>query len=456
MVTAVTNTDGQNVIARLERLPQSWWHLRTRIVVGTATFFDAFDALSIAVTLPALIGLWKLVPSQIGFIISAGYVGQIVGAFFFGWFAERYGRIKSLIGSVAIMSVFSLACACAWDYNSLLWFRTIQGIGLGGEVPIAAAYIAEIAKANTRGRFVLLYESVFPVGLLVTSLVAVWAVPTLGWQSMYIIGAAPAFLIFILLRAVPESPRWLVTQGRVADADKVVTELEKIISNGNVSSLPPPGVVPVPVQERALFSGLFEGIYLKRTLVVWSFWFLTSLVSYTLIVWLPSIYRTVFNMPVSEALMFGVFNTAAGLCGGLVAAFAVDSWGRKNWFMLAFFGGAIPLLWLGYNAANLTANMVLIYSAICSFFSSSMLLSLYVYTPEIYPTRNRALGSSVATSWQRVGSIVGPMFVSMSIGGGHGLGTVFLVFAGASLLAGVIAIFFMQETKKRLLEEMSP
>jgi putative MFS transporter len=160
-------------------------------------------------------------------------------------------------------------------------------------------------------------------------------------------------------------------------------------------------------------------------------------------------------MPVSDALMFSVLNTAAGLVGGLIAAFAVDTWGRKNWFMLAFFGGAVPLLWLGYNAENLTADMVLIYSSICSFFSSSMLLSLYVYTPEIYPTRNRALGSSVATSWQRIGSIVGPMFVSMSLGG-HGLGTVFLVFAAASLLAGIIAVFFMQETKKRVLEEMSP
>jgi len=93
------------------------------------------------VTLPALVGLWKLVPGQIGFLISAGYIGQIVGAVFFGWFAERYGRIKALVGSVAILSLLSLACAFSWNYESLLVFRTLQGIGLGGEVPIAAAYI---------------------------------------------------------------------------------------------------------------------------------------------------------------------------------------------------------------------------------------------------------------------------------------------------------------------------
>jgi len=448
-------TDGQSIIARLERLPQSWWHVKTRIVVGTATFFDAFDALSIAVTLPALVGLWKLVPGQIGFLISAGYIGQIVGAVFFGWFAERYGRIKALVGSVAILSLLSLACAFSWNYESLLVFRTLQGIGLGGEVPIAAAYIAEIAKANTRGRFVLLYESIFPVGLVAASLLAVWAVPTLGWQSMFVIGAFPALLIFLLLSLVPESPRWLVNRERISDADAVVSKLEKIISKGNVSSLPPPVPVPQPIPERARFASLFEGIYLKRTLVVWAFWFLSSLVSYTLIVWLPTIYRTVFKMPVADALLFGVLNTVAGLVGGLIAAFAVDAWGRRNWFILAFVGAALPLLWLGYNSDQLTATMVLWFSSACSFFASSMLLALYVYTPEIYPTRNRALGSSIATAWQRVGSIVGPMFVSFSIGG-YGLGAVFLVFAAASLLAALIAVFLMQETSRRVLEELSP
>jgi len=191
--------------------------------------------------------------------------------------------------------------------------------------------------------------------------------------------------------------------------------------------------VPQPIPERARFASLFEGIYLKRTLVVWAFWFLSSLVSYTLIVWLPTIYRTVFKMPVADALLFGVLNTVAGLVGGLIAAFAVDAWGRRNWFILAFVGAALPLLWLGYNSDQLTATMVLWFSSACSFFASSMLLALYVYTPEIYPTRNRALGSSIATAWQRVGSIVGPMFVSFSIGG-YGLGAVFLVFAAASLL----------------------
>ena len=82
-----------NVVARIERLPTSWWHVKTRIIVGVATFFDAFDALAIATVLPVLVPMWKLTPPQIGLLISAGFLGQLIGALFFGWIGERFGRM---------------------------------------------------------------------------------------------------------------------------------------------------------------------------------------------------------------------------------------------------------------------------------------------------------------------------------------------------------------------------
>src|SRR3954468_24599673 len=158
-----------NVVARIERIPTSWWHVRARIIVGVATFFDAFDALAIATMLPVLVPMWKLSQPQVGIMISAGFVGQLIGALLFGWIGERFGRMPAMIGSIATFAVMSLVCAFAWDYNSLLVFRTLQGIGLGGEVPIAAVYISELTRARHRGRFVLLYELVFPIGLVAAS-----------------------------------------------------------------------------------------------------------------------------------------------------------------------------------------------------------------------------------------------------------------------------------------------
>ncbi len=194
----------EEIVARVERLPVSWWHVKTRIIIGVATFFDAFDALAIASVLPAIVPMWKLTPPQIGFLISAGFLGQLLGALFFGWIAEKYGRMTGMIWSIATFAVMSFVCALAWNYESLLVFRLIQGFGLGGEVPIAAVYISELARSNVRGRFVMLYELIFPVGIVAASLLGLWVVPMLGWQYMFLVGGIPAVLVLFLRRVLPE------------------------------------------------------------------------------------------------------------------------------------------------------------------------------------------------------------------------------------------------------------
>src|SRR3982751_167891 len=104
----------EQIAARIERLPLSPWHLKLRIIMGIALFFDAFDALAIAYVLPVLIGMWKLAPSQIGALIAAGFAGQLVGAIFFGWLAERIGRIGGAVLTVALFSLFHLVFASSW------------------------------------------------------------------------------------------------------------------------------------------------------------------------------------------------------------------------------------------------------------------------------------------------------------------------------------------------------
>ena len=119
-IAAAPEGSVDNVVARIERLPTSWWHVRTRIIVGVATFFDAFDALAIATVLPVLVPMWKIAPPQIGLLISAGFLGQLIGALFFGWIGERFGRLHAMVWSIATFAVMSFVCAFAWDYNSLL------------------------------------------------------------------------------------------------------------------------------------------------------------------------------------------------------------------------------------------------------------------------------------------------------------------------------------------------
>src|SRR5471030_3232434 len=220
------------------------------MILGVATFFDAFDLLSISFALPALVGIWKMTPAQIGLVLSAAFVGQLLGAIVAGWAAERYGRLFVTTITIAIFSVMSLACAFAWDPTSLIIFRFLQGIGLGGEVPIATTYISELARAEGRGRFYILYELVFSFGLVAAGVIGYLVVPTLGWQSMFIIGAAPALLVFFLRRLLPESPRWLVSKGRLKEADGVISEIERSVAGSGHALSAPLAAAAIPARAR--------------------------------------------------------------------------------------------------------------------------------------------------------------------------------------------------------------
>jgi putative MFS transporter len=455
------NEAAEKIVARIERLPTSWWHVKTRIIVGVATFFDAFDALAIATVLPVLAPQWQLTPPQIGLLISAGFLGQLAGALFFGWIAERYGRMSAMIASIATFAVMSLVCALAWNYHSLLAFRLIQGIGLGGEVPVAAVYISELTKAHNRGRFVLLYELVFPIGLTAASLVGLWVVPRWGWQWMFVIGALPALLALALRWLLPESPRWLATRGRTAEAEAVVSLIERETERSTGRPLPPVMPVVAAIDRPASWSDLFGPLYLRRTLVVWVIWFAAYFVNYGLSIWLSTLYRVVFQLPLDVALRYSLMTQAAGLVGTLICALSIDRVGRRPWFTGAFACAAVALALLWWYGTD-SAERVLVYVTIAYFFISTINLGVYVYTPELYPTRARAFAVGTATAWLRFASMIGPYAVGLMIGArltptqAVDLPKVFLAFGAVAALAAVITGLYAIETKGRVLEEVSP
>jgi putative MFS transporter len=445
-----------DISSRIERMPISSWHVKARILVGTATFFDAFDALTIAQVLPVLAVFWKLTGPQIGFLISVGYVGQLLGALFFGWLAEREGRVLAMIFAILTFSCMSIACALSWDYHSLLVFRTIQGFGLGGEVPIAAAYISEMTKAQGRGRFVLLYELIFSVGVVTAGIVGYWLVPLLGWQYMFVIGAAPVLLLYTVYNWLPESPRWLASKGRFDEADRALSSIERQVERATGKPLPP--VAPVAtigtaVSQSSAWSTILSPIYLRRTLMVWSIWFGAYIVYYGIGTWLPTLYRTVFHLPLEVALRYGLISNGIGFLGAALCALTIDYFGRRFWFSISLGGSAVFLGVLWQLGAS-SPEQVLIYSSGAYFFATAAAVGVYLYTPELYPTRVRALGVATATAWLRLASIVGPTIVgTMSA---YGLGSVFLTFAAAALLAAFIVMVFAVETKGGVLEELSP
>jgi putative MFS transporter len=444
----------EQILVRLEQMPVSSRHLRIRLFVGIATFFDGIDALAIAYVLPVLVTVWDISPHRVGILISAGYLGQLFGALFAGWMAERIGRLPTMAYTVATYAIFSLLCALSWDYTSLLVFRTLQGLGLGGEVPVAAAYINEFARAKGRGRFVLLYEQVYSAGRLMAALLGVWVVTRFGWRYMFLFGGLPALLVVFLRRCLPESPRWLASQGRLEEADRVVTELETKAPVQVTRAMLHDQPVRARPAEKAQWKELFQGAYRSRTFTSWAVWFIAFLLLNGLATWVPTLYVTVFRLPVQTSLRYGAISSIAGFAGCVTVALLIDWSGRRLWYVGAFSLAGLACVGLWFFGAW-SAVAVVVIASVTAFAANSIAMLVFLHTPEIYPTRIRALATSVASAWLRVASIAAPLFIGFTIGT-YRLGAVFLVLGVMAWIGALITGLFSMETKDRVLEEISP
>ncbi|WP_446325827.1 MFS transporter [Burkholderia pseudomallei] len=392
------------IIARIERLPANAMQIRARVLIGTATFFDGFDVITIAATLPLLIHKWGLSPNQIGMLIASGAIGQLLGAFLFPALAQKHGRVRAIAWSSAVIGVTSIACGFASTFETFVLLRIVQGLGLGGELPVAATYINEITRAHGRGRFVLLYEIVFPIGLLASMAFGAWLVPRFGWEVMYFIGGMPLLLALVLSHP----------KRRMVD--------------------------------------LFGPAYLKRTLAVATLWATCGFIQYGLSTWLPTIYKNFYHAPLQLALNLAVIGSVMGVAGSLVSALAVDVVGRKPVIVWSFVLCALSLVFAGvYHASS-----VYVVAAFCSLalgLMASGFITSYVYTPEQYPTSIRAAGCGLGSAWLKIASFVAPMVVPRAIVGGD-LSPAFYLLAAVPLIAALTVHSVGIETKGQVLEKL--
>jgi len=436
------------LLTRMESVPFSRWHLKPRIIMGSATFFDAFDALSLAFVLPVLIGMWNLSPAQIGLLIGSGYIGQAIGAIFFGWLAERRGRVFSAKWTVFLMSIMSIACVFSGNFMALFIFRFIQGIGVGGEVPVAASYINELSRAQGRGRFFMLYEMIFPLGLMISAQIGAFVVPSFGWKWMFLIGGIGGLIVFVFFFMLRESPRWLISKGRLDEAERIIEEIEASTDKR----------MPVANQvssstEKGDWKELFSTFYRKRTLVVWGLWFSAYFVSNGLNNWLPSLYNTVYHLPVGDSLRAASLTNILQTVGVFACAFLIDKVGRKRWATIAFVLTGVLLTALWISGATSPESVIYLGSAAYGMMGTITVL-LYLYTPEIYPTRMRVIGTAFATAWLRLASAIAPIMIGFILEV-SGVSTIFILFASVTVVGAILA-FKMIETREKVLEDIAP
>ncbi|MFD6530481.1 MFS transporter [Streptomyces sp. NPDC060184] len=453
MTTVAGKQASGSISARLERLPHSRWHVKVRFLIGAVTFFEAFDQLLAASALPVLTKQWHLTTGQATFAVTSASVGMLLGALAAGWLGDRIGRVRTVGLGVAVTGLASLAVALCGGIGTFSLFRFVQGLGIGGVVPVAATYINEIARSDKRGRFVLLYEMIFPAGLAAATLISVWVVPHLGWRAMFVGGALPVVIAAVLPRQVQESPRWLLARGRTEEAEAALARIEAEVVRSTAEPLPRAvGGATEDVAEGRL-ADLFRGRYLRRTAVLSGLWFVAYYVNHGISTWLPSLYTGEFGLDLTTALVYTLVSNVTGLLGTFVVALLVDRVGRRPALVGALVGTVLSLAVLALAGAT-SGGQVALFASCTTFFLYAINAALYLYSPELYPTSNRAKGAAFGGLWNRVGVILGPVAVGAVIGSGGGLPLVFAQLAVVAAVGAVIA-WFAVETKGRTLEELN-
>lgn len=445
--------------ARLDRLPLTKFHWGLLVLCGLGWMFDAMDILILGSALAALRPQWNLSPTQFGNIISFNLLGMFFGAALAGALADRFGRKAMFQATLLIYSVFTGVSAFMWNYGALAVARFLAGLGLGGELPVASTLLSEFSPAKHRGFLIVMLESFWAYGAVAAALIGYLVIPRFGWQLAFLIGALPAFYVFVLRRGVPESPRYLLSVGKRDEAEAVVRRAERAAGAPGPAPDAPPAAPSgaSPTVGRAGLLELFSAPYVQRTVMLWALWFAMVYSYYGIFTWLPGLLGGK-GFTLDRIFLFNLIITLAQIPGYFSAAYLVERWGRKPTVVTYLFLCAISAYFFGQEGLGPTPSVgqILLWGSLTSFFNLGAWGIVYTYTPELYPTRVRGTGAGFAAAFGRLGGIIAPTVVGMMLGTWKGnYSLVFIVFTIILLIGGLAVLVLGEETKGRSLEEIA-
>ena len=448
MSVSAVDSKSAELVGRLDRLPFSRWHKNLFTLCFLGVMFDACDFALFGMALPPVAREFGLNQAQAGLLATVGLVGAFLGALFWGTISDYIGRRTSFSATIGIFSLFTGLVAASWNVLSLSVFRFLSNFGLGGEVPVALTLTSEYSPSRIRGRMTGSMMAAFPLGLALAALLAYFIIPTYGWRMVFIIGVIPAVLLFFVRLVMPESVRYLLSRGRVAEAERTVAEIEAKASEGK--PLPPAVPVPAGVEERGVT--VFELLTperRKRTILLWivSFCFLWS--SNGIIFMLPQI-LVQRGFELRQIFVFLFVQAVAAFVGYTACGFLIDRFGRRPVLFLYYFVGAFFHLWFAM------ASGVWIYFAIAAvgWVNPGVYGSNGIYVSELYPTHLRATAVGWFFGIGRVGSFLAPAVVGVMLQ--YGLGAYVLHTFALSFFIASIALWAVGiETKGRVLEQIT-
>jgi len=421
--------------------------LKFIIAVAAAGFlFDSFDITIVGYALPKIREEFGLSPTQVGLVGSSALAGMGVGSWCWGWVADKWGRRVVFAATVLMFSLCTGVAGLAPTLGFLIGARFLTGLGLGGMVPIDQALVTEYAPARIRGRVASMLPLSWPMGYFSAAGMALLLVPHVGWRWLFAIGVLPAILAFIIRRRVPESPRWLASQGRHDEAReslRYVGVTDALLDQARRDVAASPARTPVP---DATFRDLFTPPYARRVVHTWLLWFCSNFAATGFSVWLPTIYSTYYHIELTRTLFYTFIVAGTQVVGRVCAVGVVDIIGRKMMIVLAY--GIAGCAALAFTQAT-TETSLLVTAMVYAFFQDIGNLGMTVYTPEVYPVRIRGKGTALAMGWGRFGGMTSPLVAGMLIGSGS-LMLVWGMIGAFMFLASGLTLALAYETRGNL------
>ena len=436
----MSSSQAGTIGARLDRLPatRSIWRLVALLSLGG--FFENYDLFFTGYVAPGLFREHLLSPTTQSFFgqglaafIAALFAGLFVGTMLFGSVADRFGRRTIFTLSLLWYCAASAIMAFQTDATGLYFWRFVAGVGIGVELVTIDTYISELVPKGLRGRAFAINQtiqfSVIPVvAFLAYQLVPLDPYGFSGWRWVVLIGSVSAIGVWFIRRAVPESPRWLATHGRMAEAERIMADLEARVEAEHGAPLPPIGPAE-SVLPRGRLADIFRTPYRSRTIMLVIFNIFQTVGFYGFANWVPTLLIKQ-GITVTSSLLYTFIIAIAAPFGPLLAAIVADKMERK-WMIV---GAAGSLATFGLLFSQVSAVGALIVCGVMLTMSSNIMsFSFHAYQAELYPTRIRALAVGFVYSFSRLSAVFSAFVIAFFLRDFGTLG-VFGVIAGSMLM----------------------
>jgi putative MFS transporter len=448
-----------SLTARLDRLALSRPHYKLLLIGGLGYSFDGMDGAVVAFLLPRIQELWGLSNASLGLVGSAAPFGFFFGAILSGYLGDRFGRKKVMLWALAFYCLMSVVAAMAPNFEIFLIARIFAGLGAGAESVIIAPFLSEFIPPKRRGWFIGTLAGFFSFGFVGAALIGRFIVPMGedGWRWAQVVTAIPILLLLWWRRSLPESPRFLISRGRIAEATQVVERFEESVVKATGKQLTPltAGNEEITKHEQKIniwnaLKFMWSRAMRRRTAVIWLIWFVITFSYYGFFSWIPTL-LVGRGITVTKSFEYSIIIYLAQIPGYFSAAWLNDRIDRKNTIALYLAGSALSAFWLSQSNDS---GMILVAAATLSFFLNGTYAGVYAYTPELFPTWMRATGVGLASAVGRIGSILAPSIIGI-FSVALGFGGVF-VMTTVVLTIGVLGVvIFGASTAGKSLEDIN-